>query len=88
MVVQFPLVSIIVPNYNHEKYLKQRLDSIFNQTYSNFEVILLDDCSSDSSQTILLEYAKNPKVSYCIFNEFNSAPSELTETETELFLRK
>lgn len=67
-----PLVSVIVPNYNHEKYLEQRLKSIFNQTYPNFEVILLDDCSSDKSQEILLEYAKNSKVSHCIFNAINS----------------
>lgn len=67
-----PLVSIIVPNYNHEKYLKQRLESIFNQTYINFEVILLDDCSTDSSFNILSEYAKNPKVSHFVFNETNS----------------
>jgi len=67
-----PLVSVIVPNYNHEKYLEQRLDTIFNQTYSNFEVILLDDCSTDESRSILLKYAKNIKVSHCIFNENNS----------------
>lgn len=68
----FPLVSVIVPNYNHEKYLVQRLECIFNQTYPDFEVILLDDCSSDKSQEILLEYAKNPKVSHCVFNDTNS----------------
>lgn len=67
-----PLVSIIVPNYNHEKFLKERFESIFNQTYTNFEVILLDDCSTDSSFNILSEYAKNPKVSHCVFNETNS----------------
>ena len=67
-----PLISIIVPNYNHHKYLLQRLDSIFNQTYHNFEVILLDDCSTDKSQEILLEYAKNPKVSHCVFNTTNT----------------
>jgi len=61
-----------VPNYNHEKYLKQRLESVFNQTYHNFEVILLDDCSRDNSRTILSEYTKNPKTSHCIFNETNS----------------
>lgn len=71
MILNIPLVSIIVPNYNHEKYLKHRLESIFNQTYSNFEVILLDDCSNDNSREILQEYAKNPKVSHCIFNETN-----------------
>jgi glycosyltransferase involved in cell wall biosynthesis len=67
-----PLISVIVPNYNHEKYLEQRLECIFNQTYSNFEVILLDDCSSDKSKVILLEYAKKPKVSHCVFNDTNS----------------
>jgi glycosyltransferase involved in cell wall biosynthesis len=67
-----PLISIIIPNYNHEKYLAQRLESVFNQTYTDFEVILLDDCSTDNSRAILLEYAKNPKVSHCVFNEINS----------------
>jgi len=67
-----PLISVIVPNYNHEKYLKQRLDCIFNQTYQNFEVILLDDCSTDNSRQILEKYAKNPKVSNCVFNDSNS----------------
>lgn len=67
-----PFISVIVPNFNHEKYLKQRLDSIFNQTYSDFEVILLDDCSTDNSREILSSYAENPKVSHCIFNEKNS----------------
>jgi glycosyltransferase involved in cell wall biosynthesis len=68
----FPLVSIIVPNYNHERYLQQRLVSVFNQTYQNFEVILLDDCSTDASRTILSDYAKNPKTSHRIFNKSNS----------------
>jgi glycosyltransferase involved in cell wall biosynthesis len=68
----YPLISVIVPNYNHEKYLSQRLDSIFNQTYPNFEVILLDDCSIDNSRIILSEYAKKDKVSHCVFNQNNS----------------
>ncbi|MCL9809096.1 glycosyltransferase family A protein [Flavobacterium luminosum] len=72
MNLSLPLVSVIVPNYNHEKYLKQRLDSIFNQTYSNFEVILLDDCSTDQSRVILSQCAKNTKVTHCVFNEMNS----------------
>lgn len=67
-----PLVSIIVPNYNHERFLKQRLESVFNQSYTNFEVILLDDCSTDKSQSILLEYSNHSKVSHCVFNETNS----------------
>lgn len=67
-----PLVSVIVPNYNHEKYLKPRLESIFSQTYPNFEVILLDDCSTDNSRIVLSEYANNEKVSHCIFNQINT----------------
>ncbi len=54
-------VSVIVPNYNHKEYLKERLDSIYNQTYKNFEVILLDDCSSDGSRELLAEYAEKHK---------------------------
>ena len=67
-----PLVSVVVPNYNHEKYLVQRLESIFNQTYSNFEVILLDDCSTDNSRFILNKYASNSRVSHCVFNDVNT----------------
>jgi glycosyltransferase involved in cell wall biosynthesis len=70
--MSYPLVSVIVPNYNHEKYLEQRLETIFNQTYPNFEVIILDDCSTDNSRSILSKYAVNAKVSHCIFNEINS----------------
>ena len=53
-----PLISIIVPNFNHEKYLSLRLDSIYSQTYHNFEVILLDDASTDRSVDILTRYQK------------------------------
>lgn len=67
-----PLISIIVPNYNHSAFLRARLDSVFNQTYTNFEVILLDDCSLDNSRDILLEYKDHPKVSHCVFNIENS----------------
>lgn len=51
-----PRVSIIVPNYNHAKYLTKRLNSIYSQTYKNYEVILLDDCSTDNSVEILKRY--------------------------------
>ncbi|MBR6418512.1 MAG: glycosyltransferase family 2 protein, partial [Bacteroidales bacterium] len=45
-----PTVSVIVPNYNHAPYLKQRIDSILAQTYQDFELILLDDNSTDGSR--------------------------------------
>jgi glycosyltransferase involved in cell wall biosynthesis len=68
-----PLVTVIVPNYNHAKYLKERLDSIYAQTYKNFEVLLLDDFSADDSRDILGEYAAlYPSMTRCIFNDVNS----------------
>lgn len=68
-----PKVSVIVPNFNHAKYLKQRLDSIYGQTYQNMEVILLDDCSIDGSQSILKEYANRyPEQTKLVFNDTNS----------------
>ena len=66
------MISIIVPNYNHKKFLPQRLNTIFNQTFQDFEVILLDDCSTDDSWEYLKEYEHHPKVSHCIRNEINS----------------
>jgi glycosyltransferase involved in cell wall biosynthesis len=52
-----PTVSVIVPNYNHAPYLEQRLKSIFDQTFKDYEVILLDDASSDQSLEVLNRYA-------------------------------
>lgn len=67
-----PTVSIIVPNFNHSKYLRQRIDSILNQTFTDFEVILLDDCSTDESKSVLELYRNNNKISHIIYNEENS----------------
>lgn len=66
------LVSVIVPNYNHAQFLEQRLESIFNQTYTNFEVIFLDDCSTDNSVEIAQRYKSNPHLKSIIINEHNS----------------
>jgi glycosyltransferase involved in cell wall biosynthesis len=67
-----PLVSVIIPNYNHGAFLHQRLDSVLNQTYPCFEVIILDDCSIDSSRDIIEEYRSSDKVSQIVYNEKNS----------------
>jgi glycosyltransferase involved in cell wall biosynthesis len=66
------MISIIVPNYNHRKFLPQRLDTIFNQTFQDFEVILLDDFSTDGSWEYLRQFENHPKVTYCVRNEVNS----------------
>lgn len=67
-----PTVSVIVPNYNHEGFLRDRINSILNQSYKDFEIILLDDCSNDNSREVLLEYAQDERVTHCVFNEHNS----------------
>lgn len=67
-----PLVSIIIPSYNHAEYLKTRLESIFKQTYQNFELIILDDCSTDGSKLVLDLYKSHPKVKHLIINSLNS----------------
>lgn len=61
-------VSIVVPNYNHARYLQQRVDSVFQQTLDDYEVILLDDCSSDGSAALLTPYASHPKVVHFAIN--------------------
>ncbi len=56
-------ISVIVPVYNVEKYLPQCLDSIVNQTYSNLEIVVVNDKSPDNSQQIIDEYAaKDPRI--------------------------
>ena len=52
------LITIIVAIYNGEKYLKEQLDSILNQTYSNFNLIISDDCSTDNTKNIIKNYAQ------------------------------
>lgn len=53
-----PLISIVVPVYNMEKYLERCVDSILEQTYRNLEIILVDDCSSDTSATLIQKYVE------------------------------
>lgn len=65
-------VSVIVPVYNHGSFLRQRLDSILNQTYKDYELIILDDASTDNSREIIEEYAgKDPGIITC-YNHHNS----------------
>jgi len=66
-----PLVSVIVPNYNHAHFLKQRINSILSQTYENYEVIILDDCSSDDSMKVIGSFSDNPHISHIVRNEDN-----------------
>lgn len=66
------MVSVVVPNYNYGRYLRQRIESILQQTYQHLEVILLDDASTDSSKEILLPYKCRDKVTHVLLNEQNT----------------
>jgi len=66
-----PKVSVIVPNYNHARFLRRRLDSIIGQTFDDFEVVILDDASTDGSQDVIRLYLADPRVTFRA-NEANS----------------
>ena len=67
-------VSVIVPNYNHARFLQQRIESILNQTYSDFDLLILDDMSPDNSREVIERYRQNPRVRI----EYNTANSGST----------
>ena len=69
-----PLVSVVMPVYNSEKYLKESLDSVLNQTYENLEVICVDDGSEDHSLDILNYYAKKDS-RVRVYTQDNKGPS-------------
>jgi glycosyltransferase involved in cell wall biosynthesis len=58
----YPKVSVILATKNGDKNLKSAIESILFQDYENLELIIIDDCSSDTTPDILIEFAKNPKV--------------------------
>ena len=66
-----PKVSVIIPVYNVEKYLRQCLDSVVNQTLEDIEIICINDCSTDNSLSILEEYAAKDSRIKVIINEKN-----------------
>lgn len=67
-----PFVSVIIPNYCHAEYLDKRIQSVIDQTYSNFEVIILDDCSNDNSRDVIEKYRNKPHISQLVYNKTNS----------------
>lgn len=67
-----PVLTVIVPNYNYEKYLPERLHSIYSQTFQDFEVVLLDDASQDGSVALLEGWASSLSSTRLIVNSSNS----------------
>jgi len=54
----YPAVSVVIPMYNAEEYVGECLNSLLAQTFQNFEVIVVDDCSTDSSPAIVESYTE------------------------------
>lgn len=69
-----PLVSAFIPSYNHAAYVGEAIESLLNQSYSNMEIIVVDDGSSDGSHDVLKPFAENPRVTV-ILNEHNRGQS-------------
>lgn len=67
-----PLVSIITPNYNCSRFIVETIESVLAQTYTNWEMIIVDDCSSDGSYEIALEYEKQDSRIKVLKNAKNS----------------
>ena len=69
----FPRVSVVIPNYNYDRYITERLDSIYNQTFPIYEVLILDDASSDKSVVTISNYIERTgNEAHLIINEKNS----------------
>lgn len=67
-----PEISVIFTSYNHREYLQQSLDALINQSFKNFEIIIVDDCSTDGSQEVLKEYASVDSRIRLYLNDSNS----------------
>lgn len=65
-------VSVIVPNYNYARFLRQRIESILSQTFTDYEIILLDDASTDDSLSVLNNYRNNEHVTHVEVNTSNT----------------
>ena len=64
-----PLISIVIPSYNHARFIKNAIDSILNQTFLNWEVLVVDNYSSDETDIVLEKYIDNRIRCFKIKNE-------------------
>lgn len=71
-----PKVAVIVPNYNHARYLPRRIESVLNQTYSDLELLILDDMSPDNSREVIEHYRADSRVRVA-YNAVNSGGTYL-----------
>jgi glycosyltransferase involved in cell wall biosynthesis len=67
-----PRVTVVVPNYNHQRFLDQRIQSVLSQSFRDFEVLLLDDASTDESVAVLQKYLGDSRVRPIVRNTVNT----------------
>jgi glycosyltransferase involved in cell wall biosynthesis len=67
-----PKVTVILPNYNHQDYIEERIESILNQDFDDFELIILDDASTDKSPEKILKFLNDTRVKEFVVNDQNS----------------
>lgn len=75
-----PLISVVMPVYNAERFVAQAIESVLAQTYRNLELILVDDCSTDHSLSILQYYAQKDTRIHVLANEQNSGVANTRNT--------
>lgn len=79
-----PLVSVIMPSYNAEQYIAESIESVLAQTYSEWELVITDDCSSDKTPEIAKAYGeKDPRINFCVAKQH----SGIAETRNQSLLR-
>ena len=66
-----PLVSVIMPSYNHERYISEAIESVLNQTFTDFEFIIIDDASKDKSKELIKAYEEQDSRIRAFFHKEN-----------------
>lgn len=80
----YPLVSVIMPSYNHAEYIRDAIDSVFKQTYINWELIIVDDGSKDSTHEILRSHYSNESRIKLVLHSKNRGQSFVLNEGIEL----
>ena len=76
---QQPLVSVMMPSFNHAKYVENAIESVLNQTYPNVEAVVVDDGSSDDSHAVLQQYENHPRVTVRLHEQNRGQSAVLNE---------
>jgi glycosyltransferase involved in cell wall biosynthesis len=79
-----PKLSVILPSYNYAQYLDERIQSVLSQTYTDFELIIVDDASKDNSVEVINQYTSDPRVKTQFFSENSGSPYKRWNDGAEL----